>query len=102
VWVAVPEVVRARRVHSDRDSGELRFSIRSLQAFLPWWEGMLFIVAPKQTPAWIDTSHPRLRIVDQDEVYPPGQVSPKRLAVESPWSRFTSACQRFWTPTATQ
>lgn len=54
----------------DRDSGELRFSLRSLQKFLPWWRGEIFIVSPAQTPRWINTSHPRVHIVDQDELYP--------------------------------
>jgi hypothetical protein len=55
----------------DRDSGELRFSLRSLQKFLPWWRGEIFIVSPGQTPYWMNTSHPRVHIVNQDELYPP-------------------------------
>ena len=35
-----------------------------------WWKGPLFIVAPGQTPAWIDTAHPRVHIIDQDDLYP--------------------------------
>eukprot|EP01048_Picozoa_sp_COSAG05_P011204 COSAG05_NODE_1041_length_6067_cov_116.470845_4_plen_210_part_00 len=54
----------------DRDSGELRFSFRSLETYLPWWKGILYVVAPNQTPQWANTSHPRLRIVDQDSMYP--------------------------------
>eukprot|EP01051_Picozoa_sp_SAG22_P017601 SAG22_NODE_2757_length_2240_cov_2.347034_2_plen_137_part_00 len=33
----------------DRDNGELRFSIRSLQKFLPWWNGAL----PACLAAWL-------------------------------------------------
>ena len=47
----------------DRDSGELRFSLRSLLKFLPWWKGEIFIVAPNQTPLWLKTAHPRVHIV---------------------------------------
>ena len=54
----------------DRDNGELRFSLRSLEAFLPWWRGEVFIVAPKQSPPWLNTAHPRVHVVDQDQLYP--------------------------------
>jgi hypothetical protein len=54
----------------DRDNGELRFSLRSLERFLPWWRGHIYVVAPKQTPTWINTANPRVHIVDQDELYP--------------------------------
>eukprot|EP01051_Picozoa_sp_SAG22_P017602 SAG22_NODE_2757_length_2240_cov_2.347034_3_plen_47_part_00 len=30
----------------------------------------MYIVAPNQTPSWIDPAHPRLRIVDQDDLFP--------------------------------
>jgi hypothetical protein len=53
----------------DRDSGELRFSIRSVAKFLPWWRGVFYIVSPNQVPSWIDREHPRLRIVDQDDLF---------------------------------
>ena len=29
-------------------AGELRFSMRSLERFLPWWKGHIFVVAPNQ------------------------------------------------------
>ena len=56
----------------DRDSGELRFSWRSLEKYLPWWEGPLFLVSPgAQTPSWADVeNNDRLHIVNQDDVYP--------------------------------
>ena len=28
-------------------------------------------MAPAQTPYWANVSHPRLKIVDQDDLYPP-------------------------------
>ena len=49
----------------DRDNGELRFSLRSIERYLPWWKGVVYIVTPAQTPSWIDRAHPRLRIIDQ-------------------------------------
>ena len=32
--------------------------------------GVVYIVAPAQTPSWIDRAHPRLRIIDQDALFP--------------------------------
>lgn len=34
------------------------------------WKGEVFIVAPKQTPHWLNTDHPRIHVVDQDALYP--------------------------------
>ena len=50
----------------DRDNGELRFSLRSLERYLPWWEGPLLIVAPPgQAPDWLEQQHERVFIVNQ-------------------------------------
>jgi hypothetical protein len=52
------------------ENGELRYSLRSLDKFAPWIR-RVFIVTDGQTPAWLDTSNPRVRVVDHREIMPP-------------------------------
>ena len=48
----------------DRDSGELRYSLRSLDKFAPWFRGDIIIVqGDDRPPSWLNLSHPRVRIV---------------------------------------
>jgi hypothetical protein len=52
------------------DNDELRYSLRSAERFAPWIR-RVFIVTDGQTPAWLDTSNPRVTIVDHREIMPP-------------------------------
>ena len=51
------------------DNDELKYSLRSLEAYAPWIR-RIFIVTDNQTPEWLDTSNPRIRIVDHTEILP--------------------------------
>lgn len=61
-----PFVAGARRF---RDNGELRYSLRSLEAFAPWLN-RVFLVTNGQVPAWLRLDHPRLRMVRHEEIFP--------------------------------
>jgi hypothetical protein len=68
----------------DRDNGELRFALRSLERFLPWWRGHLFLVTPPgdaQCPGWLaePSANPRLHLVDQESLFPEAQAGPGYL-----------------------
>lgn len=52
------------------DSGELKYSLRSVEKYAPWIR-RIFIVTDHQVPVWLDTSNPRVRIVDHAEIMPP-------------------------------
>jgi len=54
----------------DRCIDELRYSLRSVYKNLPWHKGKIFFVTPGQTPYWLDTSNPRIVIVDQEDILP--------------------------------
>ncbi|KAL6593337.1 hypothetical protein U3516DRAFT_834373 [Neocallimastix sp. 'constans'] len=55
----------------DRCIDELRYSIRSVCKNLPWHKGKIFIVTPYgQTPYWLDTSNPRIKVIDQYDILP--------------------------------
>lgn len=49
---------------------ELKYALRSAEKYAPWIR-RIFIVTDAQTPAWLDTANPRVRIVDQSQILPP-------------------------------
>ncbi len=51
------------------DNDELKYSLRSVCMYAPWIR-RIFIVTDNQIPAWLDTSDPRIRIVDHKEIMP--------------------------------
>jgi len=42
---------------------------------MPWFKGPIYIVTPSQPPSWLNTSNPRVNVIHQDSILPPG-VSP--------------------------
>ncbi|CBT75679.1 MAG TPA: capsular biosynthesis protein [Glutamicibacter sp.] len=58
-----------------RSRDELKYSLRSLQMFAPWFR-KIFIVTAGQVPAWLDTSDPRIVVVDHRDIYPAGEYLP--------------------------
>ncbi|KAL6612272.1 hypothetical protein U3516DRAFT_869926 [Neocallimastix sp. 'constans'] len=60
-----------RKVNSrDRSADELRYSIRSLEKYMPWHEGTIYIVTCQQIPKWLNTTHSRIKIVDHKSIFP--------------------------------
>jgi hypothetical protein len=52
-----------------RDNGELRYALRSLEAYAPWAH-RVFLVTDGQIPAWLKADHPKIRVVDHTECIP--------------------------------
>ncbi|MGW6572017.1 Stealth CR1 domain-containing protein [Streptomyces sp. NPDC054945] len=50
-----------------RDRGELRYCLRSIAAYAPWIRHV-HLVTDDQAPAWLDTDHPRVTVVDHREL----------------------------------
>lgn len=48
---------------------ELKYSLRSAEKYAPWIR-KIFIVTDNQTPAWLDTSNPKIQIVDHRDILP--------------------------------
>eukprot|EP00833_Pecoramyces_ruminatium_P006143 jgi/Orpsp1_1/1180175/evm.model.c7180000072391.1 len=60
-----------RNVNSrDRSADELQYSLRSLEKYLPWHQGMIYIVTCQQVPKWLDTHHPRVKMVFHKDIFP--------------------------------
>lgn len=51
------------------DNDELKYSLRSVELFAPWIDD-IFIVTDGQIPEWLDTSNPRIHIVDHRDIIP--------------------------------
>ena len=65
-----------RDIHPDgldlarfRDNEELRYSLRSLEAFAPWVRKVI-ILTDKQVPAWLNAAHPKIRVADHTDCIP--------------------------------
>ncbi|MFB6619509.1 stealth conserved region 3 domain-containing protein [Streptomyces sp. NPDC085524] len=51
-----------------RSRDELRYSLRSIDMYAPWIRN-IYIVTDRQVPAWLDTNHHRVRVVDHTEIF---------------------------------
>lgn len=52
------------------DNDELKYSLRSMEKYAPWIRN-IFIVTNEQTPAWLDTSNSKVKIIDHKDIVPP-------------------------------
>jgi glycosyltransferase involved in cell wall biosynthesis len=51
-----------------RSRDELRYSLRSVDLFAPW-VNRIWIVTDRQVPEWLDTDHPKIRVVDHRDIF---------------------------------
>lgn len=51
------------------DNEELKYSLRSVEKYAPWIR-KIFIVTDNQIPGWLETSHPKIQIVDHTDILP--------------------------------
>eukprot|EP00762_Andalucia_godoyi_P002468 ANDGO_02653.mRNA.1 Exopolysaccharide phosphotransferase SCO2594 len=51
-----------------RDNDELLYSLRSVEKYAPWVR-RIYIVTNGQVPAWLNTDHPKIRIVSHEEIF---------------------------------
>ena len=68
----------------NRDNKELLFSLRSLEMYLPWWKGMLYLVTDKQIPSWINLKNTRVKIIDHTSIIP-NEYLPTRASNTIEW-----------------
>ena len=53
----------------NRDNDDLKYSLRSLETYLPWWKGKLYIVTDNQRPWWL-IDDDNIIIVDHKDIIP--------------------------------
>ena len=51
------------------DNDELKYSLRSISLYAPWVH-KIFIVTDNQIPEWLDTTNPKIQIVDHKDIMP--------------------------------
>lgn len=56
---------KGRYVNND----ELKYSLRAVEMYAPWIH-KIYIVTDNQTPQWLDTSNPKIKVVDHKEIMP--------------------------------
>ena len=52
-----------------RDNKELMYSLRSVEKYAPWINN-IYIVTDSSMPDWLNTDHPKLHIVQNEEIMP--------------------------------
>ncbi|MCT9006024.1 stealth family protein [Streptomyces rhizosphaerihabitans] len=80
--------------YTSRD--ELRYSLRSLHQYAPWVRNV-FLVTAGQVPAWLDTDHPGLHVVDHREIFSDPDALPtfNSHAIESQLHRIPGLAEHF-------
>jgi hypothetical protein len=51
------------------NNDELRYSLRTAEKYAPWIR-KIFIVTDKQVPDWLDTTNPKIKIIDHTDILP--------------------------------
>ena len=52
----------------NRDNQDLLHSLRSIEKYMPWWKGKLYIISDNQKPQWIDEN--KVIFIDQKKIIP--------------------------------
>lgn len=79
-----------------RSHDELKFSLRSLEVYAPWVR-KVHIVTAGQTPAWLNTDHPKVHLVDHRDIFRDPSVLPvfNSHAIESQLHRIDGLAERY-------
>lgn len=54
---------------------ELKYSLRSVEMYANWVRH-IYLVTDGQVPSWLDTSHPRITVIDHHEIFRDSSVLP--------------------------
>ena len=71
-WAEKLGLINDKEINNDCrfiDNEELKFSLRSAEMYAPWIN-KIFIVTDNQIPEWLDTSNPKIKIVDHKNIMP--------------------------------
>lgn len=52
-----------------KNNDELKYSLRSVEKYAPWINN-IYVVTDNQIPEWLNTDHPKIKIVDHKEILP--------------------------------
>ncbi|MBT2453640.1 stealth conserved region 3 domain-containing protein [Streptomyces sp. ISL-86] len=79
-----------------RNRDELRYSLRSLAMYAPWVRN-IYLVTDDQTPEWLDTSQPGIKVVSHREIFADQNWLPtfNSHAIESQLHRIEGLSEHF-------
>ena len=66
-----PGLIKNKKVNSRGrffDNNEIKFSLRSVGKYAPWINN-IFLVTDNQIPEWLNTNHPKINIIDHQEIF---------------------------------
>jgi Stealth protein CR2, conserved region 2/Stealth protein CR4, conserved region 4/Stealth protein CR3, conserved region 3/Stealth protein CR1, conserved region 1 len=80
--------------YASRD--ELRYSLRSVAMYASWVR-KIFIVTDQQVPAWLDTSHPKIEVIDHSTIFSDPAALPvfNSHAIESQLHHIPNLSERY-------
>ncbi|OKI00876.1 glycosyl transferase family 1 [Streptomyces sp. CB02923] len=79
-----------------RNRDELRYSLRSLAMYAPWVRNV-YLVTDDQTPSWLNTEHPGIKVVSHREIFADPEQLPtfNSHAIESQLHRIEGLSEHF-------
>ena len=79
-----------------QDNNGLKYSLRSIEKFAPWCR-YIFIVTNGQKPAWLNQTHPKIRLIFHDQIFLNKSHLPtfNSVAIESHLHLIPGLSQRF-------
>lgn len=73
-WVDYDESIKQEMVGQSMTPylslDELKYSIRSIFLFAPWFHHIYLVVRDGQCPSWLNTEHPKITLVKHSEIIP--------------------------------
>lgn len=47
----------------------IKYSLRSVEKFVPWFRNIYILTQKPQVPEWLDTSNPRIKVVHHEDIF---------------------------------
>ncbi len=96
VWDLGDPLVDDVAAHRFQDNDELKYSLRSLEKYAPWVRN-IYIVTNGQQPSWLNTSHPRVKLITHEQIFQSKSHLPtfSSPAIESHIHRIPGLSNRF-------
>jgi hypothetical protein len=77
---------------------ELKYSLRSLEKYLPWHQGKIYIITETQNLnqfPWLNYNHNRIKIIYQNEIIPKNYQNNNKQAIEMFLDKIPDLSERF-------
>lgn len=65
-YAETPKDINPERVRDTYDM--LKYSLRSVEKYLPWIRTVYIVTARPQIPDWLDPNHPKVKVIHHDQI----------------------------------